>query len=360
MRILVINPGSTSTKVALFRNGSCALNAETVHSKEDLLALGPVLNQMDLRREAVVQALSQAGETGSGLDAVVGRGGLLAPMPGGTYAITEAMAEDLTASRHGEHPSNLGALLAREFAASAGCPAFIVDPPVTDEMMDVSRVTGLPETPRRSVFHALSQRGAARKVARDMGLDYAQGAFIVAHLGGGISIGAHLRGRVVDVINALDGEGPFSPERSGRLPVLRVLDLLEREGLDPAALKARLLTRSGLYAHLGTNDLREAEARMAAGDSRAALVFRALAYNIAREISSLLPVFATGSGGMILDAVALTGGMARSPRLVEAIRANLAFPAPVLAVTGLEEMEVLAEGAAMALRGETEIRIYQG
>ena len=358
MKILAINPGSTSTKAALFHEGVALVSLELPHPKEELSAYPRAMDQMAFRSQTIRAALTRAQADLSGLSAVVGRGGLLAPLPGGVYAITEPLLEDLRQARYGEHACNLGAPLAREFALEAGCPAFIVDPPVTDEMDEVARITGFPEIKRRSVFHALSQRGAARKAARSLGLAYARASFIVAHLGGGISIGAHRQGRVVDVINALDGEGPFSPERSGRLPLLRVLDFIQEHNCDLPALRERVLTRSGLYAHLGSNDLRQAEERMLSGDRQAALVDKALVYNIAKEISSLLPVFATGAGGLALDAVVLTGGMARSSRLVECVRASLAFGAPVLAVTGLEEMEVLAEGAALALSGEVPVQIY--
>ncbi len=360
MKILAINPGSTSTKVALFKDHVLAADLELSHPKEELAAFARVGDQMDYRGQAIRRELSRAGADLSGLSAVVGRGGLLAPLPGGVYAIDDDLIDDLVSARHGEHPCNLGAPLALQFAREAGCPAFIVDPPVTDEMEEVAKITGFPEIRRRSVFHALSQRGAARKAARGLGVRYSESGFIVAHLGGGISIGAHRKGRVVDVINALDGEGPFSPERAGRIPLLPLLDLLNKGRVPMADLRAKVLTRGGLYAHLGTNDLRQALARADAGDEHAALIFRALAYNIAKEISSLLPVFADGNGGMALSAVVLTGGMARSERLVEAVRAGIAFGAPVVAVTGLEEMEVLAEGAALALSGEVPVNAYQG
>lgn len=365
--ILAINPGSTSTKVAVFAiegDGlKLLLDEEVRHPKEELAAFASVAAQKDFRAEAIRSALAaQSGGAAGPYAAVVGRGGLLRPIPGGVYAIGEAMLDDLASERYGSHPCNLGAPLALDFAAEWGCPAVIVDPPVTDELDEAARLTGLPEVRRRSVFHALSQRGAARTAARRLGIRYEEAGFIVAHLGGGISIGAHRAGRVVEVLNALDGEGPFSPERAGRLPVLPLLAMLEQGETTIDELRARILTRGGLFAHLGSNDLREIEARIDGKDKQAALVFEALARGIARDVSSLAPLFAqTDSGpcgGLDLHAVVVTGGMARSLRLQATLRERLSFLAPVITVTGLEEMQALADGARLALAGEVPVQVY--
>lgn len=378
MRILTINPGSTSTKVVLFEGGKAVRDVDIQHAKTELAGFRRVIDQLDYRRAAVRAALrgdaaerptdvseSPNDRGGAGvreglgpLDAVVGRGGLLAPMPGGTYAVDDAMLDDLRTARHGEHSSNLGAILALEFARELGCPAYVVDPIVTDELDPVARVTGLPGVERRSVFHALSQRGAAREAARRLKVRYEDENFIVAHLGGGISIGAHRRGRVVDVVNALDGEGPFSPERSGTLPVQALLGLVARSDSSPSALGRLLATHAGLYALLGTNDLRQVEAMVDGGDQHAGLVFAAMAYNVAKHIASLAPVFAD-QDTLPLRAVVLTGGMAKSPRLTTAIATRVAFLAPVVVVTGLEEMAVMAAGAERVLRGEALVQRYQ-
>ena len=360
MRILTINPGSTSTKVVLFQSGRAVRDVELRHDKTELAPFARVIDQLDYRLATVLQALGEEeGPGGLGaLDAVVGRGGLLAPLPGGTYAVDEAMLADLRDARHGEHSSNLGAFMALEFARAHHCPAYVVDPIVTDELDPVARLTGLPEVERRSVFHALSQRGAAREAARRLNLRYEDENFLVAHLGGGISIGAHRLGRVADVVNALDGEGPFSPERSGAVPAQALISLIENGTYTPAELRQVVTTRAGLFALLGTNDLRQVEALTDNGDARAALVFSALAYAVAKSIASLAPVFA-GPEGLLLLAVVLTGGMARSARLVAAITARVAFLAPVLVVTGLEEMAVMAAGAERALLGETPVLRYR-
>ena len=314
-RILAINPGSVSTKACIFEDEQLVAEVEVQHDKAELSGFAHVLEQFTCRRVAVEQALGLDLE--KPLDAVVGRGGLLRPLPGGVYAIGPAMIEDLRLARYGEHASNLGALLAVHFAARDKAPAFIVDAVVTDEMRRVARLTGLPEVQRRSVFHALSQRGAARQAAMRLGIRYRDARFLVAHMGGGISMGAHDMGRVVDVINALDGEGPFSPERAGCVPLVSALRLLEQGVYTAEQLRCKVLSQSGLFAHLGTNDLREVERRMDVGDEAAVLVFEALAYNIVKQLCSLAPALLYAPENCIA-AVVLTGGLSRSGRLVEA------------------------------------------
>lgn len=357
--VLTVNPGSTSTKVALFRDEHCFLEMEVRHPKELVESHASVLAELPMRRDGVRAALREGcpGGVVPRLDAVVGRGGLLRPIPGGVYAVNEAMLDDLRAARYGEHASNLGALLALEYSLRDRAPALVVDPVVTDEMRAEARITGLPDVARRSVFHALSQRGAARRVAAGLGVAYEDGRFLVAHMGGGISIGAHDRGRVVDVINALDGEGPFSPERVGSLPLITALGLVLRERHSVRELQRLALTRGGLYAHLGTNDLRRVLERADGGDERAALIFRALAYNIAKQISSLAPALLYEPGARV-DAVVLTGGLSRSKRLVAAIAARLEHLAPCHALE-TDEMRVMAEGAWRVLRGEVEPAVYR-
>ncbi|SKA78106.1 butyrate kinase [Paucidesulfovibrio gracilis DSM 16080] len=350
LRVLTVNPGSTSTKVSLFEEEESVLSLEVRHDKETLAKYEHVLDQLPLRRDTVRTALHKAAHGGRvpRLSAVVGRGGLLRPMSGGIYSVNDAMIADLRSARFGEHASNLGALLAREYSLRDNVPALVVDPVVTDEMRSVARVTGLPWVQRRSVFHALSQRGAARAVAREMGLEYERSRFIVAHMGGGISIGAHDRGRVVDVINALDGEGPFSPERVGSLPLITALGLVLQQKHSVRELQELALTKGGLWAHMGTNDLREVLEACDTGDEKAALVFDALSYNIAKHVSSLAPALLAGPDSR-LDGVVLTGGLSRSSRLVASLRDRLEFLAPVSALE-TDEMRVMAEGAWRVLR----------
>lgn len=380
-RILAINPGSTSTKVALYE-GETEVFSETVeHPRDELAAFPTVIAQYAYRRAAVDALLAQHGMADMPLAAVAGRGGLLPPMPGGAWRITPAMLETLAQARYGEHPCNLGAPLAHDYAARWGVAAYIVDPPVTDEMDEVARISGLPALPRRSVFHALSQRSAARRAAELLGVDYAANRWLVAHMGGGISVAAHRCGRIVDVINALDGDGPIAPERTGRLPSLGVLSLVQDGTYTFEQLRRIILREGGMWAHCGTNDLRVLERRMvgtacgedgtpdavgAPPDAHAALVFEAVAYTVAKEIASLAPALLDGGSGAgcgepVADAAAcppriagvvLTGGMARSARLTERLRQRLQWLAPVVVLPEVEEMHALASGVLRVLRGQ--------
>ncbi len=366
-RILCINPGSTSTKVAVFEGPEELFSVDLRHAKDELAAFARVMDQMEYRRAAVAQAVAERlGAGGACFDAVAGRGGLLRPLPGGVYAVTLPMLDDLSRAAYGEHPCNLGAGLALDFATEHSCPAFVVDPPVTDEMQEQARITGLPRIRRRSVFHALSQRAAARRAASQLGLRYQEAKFVVAHLGGGVSVGAHCRGRVVDVTNGVDGEGPMSAERAGALPCFALLDLI-RQGEDPQALRREILTRGGLFAHTGTNDLRDIEARMDAGDEAAALAFQAQAYSVSKYIGGMAATLfeADGPGpdsprNAPIAAVVLTGGMAKSTRLVAEITRRVRWIAPVIALPEVEEMRALALGAELALQGETPVQEYGG
>ena len=385
-RILAINPGSTSTKVALYE-GETEVFSETVeHPREELAAYPTVIAQYAYRRAAVDALLAKHGVADLPLAAVAGRGGLLPPMPGGAWRITPAMLETLAQARYGEHPCNLGAPLAQDYATRWGVAAYIVDPPVTDEMDEVARISGLPALPRRSVFHALSQRSAARRAATMLGVDYAANRWLVAHMGGGISVAAHRCGRIVDVINALDGDGPIAPERTGRLPSLGVLSLVQDGTYTFEQLRRIILREGGMWAHCGTNDLRVLERRMdgtsccdkdgtsrcgkdgtadAPPDAHAALVFEAVAYTIAKELASLAPALLDGGSGTgcgepapagscpaRIAGVVLTGGMARSTRLTERLRQRLEWLAPVVVLPEVEEMHALASGVLRVLRGQ--------
>ncbi|SDB20671.1 butyrate kinase [Desulfonatronum thiosulfatophilum] len=358
--ILTINPGSTSTKVVLFQDGKPILSRDEQHPKMQLAAFADVWSQYAMRLDTVLKALAESAFGDLRLDAVVGRGGLLAPLPGGVYDINEQMIDDLRNQRYGEHPCNLGAPLALELASRFGGRALVVDPVVTDELSAEARPTGLPQVHRRSAFHALSQRGAAREAARRRGLKYEAGKFIVAHLGGGISIGAHLRGRVVEVTNALDGEGPMTPERTGALPVMEVLRLLENGDYDVPGLRRAVLRGGGILAHLGTNDFRVVESRIREGDRHAQDVFHAFAYNIARHATSLLPALITSTDPLPVDALVITGGLAKSTVLVAELAARLSPIMPIETILGMTEAHVMASSASDALQGTIQIQVYQG
>lgn len=355
MRILVLNPGSTSTKLALFDGNQLVMAENLSHLAAELEACGSVMNQYNLRKEAVLDFLLTKNIALSLLIAIVGRGGLTKPLAGGTYQINERMLEDLRSGKWGEHASNLGPILAYELAQEAGgIPAFIVDPVVVDELDEVARISGLPELPRCSKFHALNQKAAARRAAKALTRSYQELNLIVAHMGGGISVGAHKRGRVVDVNNALDGEGPMSPERSGTLPVGDLIRFCySGSRLTFQDMMRMVKGRGGLMAHLGTTDTREVERRVQEGDEQAELVFKALAYQVAKSICALTAVF-----GSKPDAIVLTGGMAHSKMLIGWIKERVEFLAPVLIYPGEGEMEALAQGALRILNQEEQVQIY--
>jgi butyrate kinase len=353
-RILTLNPGSTSTKVALFENETECWSDTQRYDTDVLRSFAGVMDQENFRLEAVREALARRETQVSGLDAVVGRGGLLKPIPGGTYLVGPAMIEDLKSCRWGSHASNLGAPMAARLAAEAGHDrAFIVDPVVVDEMVAEARLSGIPEIERRSIFHALNQKAVARRAACDLGKCYSEVNLVVAHMGGGISVGAHERGRVIDVNNALDGDGPFSPERAGSLPAGEFTKLCFSGTYNLDQIMRKLVGGGGLVAHLGTNDLREVIRRVDEGDSKAALVFEAMAYQVAREIGSR----ATVLKGRV-DAVVLTGGLAYSSRFTDLIASRVSFIAPVRVYPGEDESGALAEGALRVLRGEEQPRRY--
>ena len=348
LMILAINPGSTSTKVALYR-GSEELWSDTQRYDIDRIGEFPTIpSQESFRLGEIRKALKNRGTELSDLDAVVGRGGLLRPIQGGTYPVNEPMLEDLRSCKYGSHASNLGGPLAKSLADEAGDkPAFIVDPVVVDEMMDEARLSGIPEIERRSIFHALNQKAVARRAAADIGIAYEDANLVVAHMGGGISVGAHLKGRVIDVNNALDGEGPFAPERAGSLPAGELVKLSFSGDIELGDLMRRMVGGGGLVAHLGTNDLREVERRVGEGDQKADLIFRAMAYQVAREIGSRAAVL-SGS----VDAIVLTGGLSFSDAFVKAITERVSFIAPVKVYPGEDEMRALAQGALRVLSGE--------
>ena len=349
-KILALNPGATSTKIAVFDGDQVLLKTMVEHQGSSLDGFARVIDQLDYRRDLILSALQEAGIALDELDAVVGRGGLLKPIPGGTYAVNAALLADLGKGR--EHASNLGGVLADSLAGPLGIPAFIVDPVSVDEMEPEARLSGLPELPRNSFSHALNSKAVARRAAKEMGGTYADFNFVVAHLGTGVSITAHRKGRMVDVSGA-DEEGPFSPARAAGLPSMLLAKLCYSGKYTEKQMLDLLVGSGGLYAHLGTRDVREAERRAQDGDAQAAIVMKAMAYRIAREIGAMAAVLA----GRV-DRVLITGGIAYSERLVADVSARVAFIAPILVMPGEEELEALAEGALRVLRGEEPAKLY--
>ncbi|WP_214765372.1 MULTISPECIES: butyrate kinase [unclassified Exiguobacterium] len=352
-RILTINPGSTSTKIGIFE-GAEQLFAKTLRHPAEAVG-GPLHAQLEIRRQVVLDVLAQEKIELKALTAVVGRGGLLRPLVSGTYAVNQEMREDLLSGIFGVHASNLGGLLADEIARTLSIPSFIVDPVVVDELEPIARLTGLPELERKSIFHALNQKAVAKRYAKQAEMPYEEMRLIVAHMGGGITVGAHLDGRVIDVNNGLDGEGSFSPERSGSLPVGQLVELCYSTKYKLEEMKRLVVGSGGLVAHLGTFDAIEIERRIDAGDEKAALLYDAMAYRIAKEIAAQSAVLY----GQI-DAIILTGGLAYSDRLTSAIEERVAHLGQVIRIPGEDELRALAEGVIRVLRGEEEVKEYGG
>ncbi len=347
--ILVINPGSTSTKLALFEDEACLVSDTVLHDAAEIASYPHVLDQLPSRLGAVrgwlrsqLAAFSSQGQTVR-LAGIAARGGLLRPLPSGTYAIDGAMLEYLRDPHTPQHASNLAALIASPLMEEHGVPGYCTDPVSVDEMDDVARLSGLPELERRSLSHALSLKAAARRAAAELGRPYADLNLVVVHLGGGISVSAHRRGRMVDVNNAND-QGPFSPERVGTLPLSGLLEMCATQPTD--GLRHRFWGGGGLVAHLGTNDGREVERRIAQGDRRALLVYRAMAYQVSKEIGAMAAAL-----GAAPDAVVLTGGLAQSEMFVGWISERVGFLGRMLVYPGGDEMAALARGAVRVLRG---------
>lgn len=353
MNILAINPGSTSTKLAVFEDETPRLTRTLRHSVEELSTFPQATDQFEFRKDLVLRELEADGIPLQ-FDAVIGRGGLFKPIPGGVYEINDLMLHD---ARHASRPHacNLGCLIAADLAARIpGCRAFIADPGVTDELEEVSRITGSPLMPRITIWHALNQRAIARRYAREQGTCYEDLNLIICHLGGGISIGTHLRGRCIDVNNALDGEGPFSPERAGTLPAGPLIDLCYSGRFTREELKKRISGHAGLAAHLGTTDVPTIVSCIAEGDRHAELVLNAMIYQTAKSIGAA----ATVLYGQV-DAILLTGGIAHSDYVISRLTERVSFLAPVHVYPGEDELEALALNALGALRGELKIQEYK-
>lgn len=348
-RILVLNPGTTSTKVAVFEETRELWRDTIEHDSATLHGFDSVAVQLDYRHRLIEAAIPADRREWT---AVVGRGGLLRPVEGGTYAVNETMLTDVIEARHGEHASNLGPLLADRFAREVGVEAYVVDPVTTDEFGPLPRISGVPGIERKCRAHALNIKAVARRVAAELAIPFARSRFVVAHLGGGVSIAALAGGRIEDVNDALLGMGPFSPERAGALPLRGVLDLVRDKGLDET--KAIFSRRSGFAGYFGTADLREVEAMIDAGNELAALVFEAMLYQVAKEIGACAAVLAGDLHGVIL-----TGGLAHSQRLCEHLRPRIDWlPGGVHTHPGEQEMRALAEGALRVLEGEETAKSY--
>lgn len=378
MRILVINPGSTSTKMAVYEDEKPLLLRNITHTAEELAPFDAITEQQDFRRQLVLDELRQS-DIPLEFDAIIGRGGLVKPIAGGVYEINQQMLDD---TLHGcvmhNHACNLGCLIAHEIAEeinarpSVGgspiqpavggspadtaprCRAFIADPGVVDELSPLARISGSPLMPRICIWHALNQRAIARRYARGIGKEYEDLNLIICHLGGGISIAAHEHGRAIDANNALDGEGPFSPERAGSLPAADLIRLCFSGKYNEKQLLKRIAGKAGLNAHLGTNNMREILERIKQGDEHAKLIVEAMLYHVAKNIAAEAAVLCGN-----VDAILLTGGMAHSDYIVSELRRRIGFLAPVYTFPGEDEMEALALNALAVLQGKREAKVYE-
>jgi butyrate kinase len=349
--ILVINPGSTSTKVALFENEQEIATKSIEHDQSELSRFEDVNDQLEFRADAVRKFISEAEIPPGSLDAVIGRGGMIVPIKPGGYLVDTRLKEKILSGDLMPHASNLGALIADRIAAPLGIPAYIYDAVASDEMEDIARITGVPEIIRQPYSHVLNTRAMARKYAESMGKRYEEVNVLVAHIGGGVSVNVHERGHIVDSIE--DDGGPFSVERAGVIPLSYIIEMAYSGKYSKKELLKKLRGMGGIKAHLGTHDLREVERRIADGDEHAKKIYEALAYQIAKGIGELAPVL-NGE----YDAVILTGGAAHSTILTNWISKRVAFIAPVKILPGENEMEALAQGGLRLLKGEP-CRIYE-
>ncbi|CAM3798672.1 butyrate kinase [Mesobacillus zeae] len=354
-RILVINPGSTSTKIGVFDNEFSVFEKTIRHDAGTINSYEKIIDQYEFRKKTILETLDEEGINISRLSAVCGRGGLLHPIEGGTYDVNANMLDDLQAGFAGQHASNLGGILAYEIAAGLNIPAFIVDPVVVDELEPIARISGFSLIERKSIFHALNQKAVARRVSKELGKKYEELNLIVAHLGGGITVGAHRKGRVVDVNNGLHGDGPFSPERAGTVPAGDLVGLCYSGEYYRDEIMKKLVGKGGLVGYLGTNDAIQVEQMIENGDEKASLVYSAMAYQTAKEISSSSAVLF----GKV-DAIILTGGLAYGKGFVNDISERVNWIADVIVHPGENELQALAEGSLRVLRGEEEVKIYPG
>ncbi|MFA9424332.1 MAG: butyrate kinase [Sedimentibacter sp.] len=350
MKQLIINPGSTSTKIAVFEDENSVFEKTLRHSNEELSIYHKVADQFEFRKQLILEALNENNIDIKSLNAVVGRGGLLKPIEGGTYIVNDKLVEDLKLNISGEHASNLGGLIARSIADEIRVPSYIVDPVVVDELQDVARITGHPAFERISIWHALNEKAVARRAASEkFGKKYDEMNFVIVHLGGGISVAAHKKGRVIDVNNALNGEGPFSPERSGSLPIGQLVKLCFSGKYTEAEINKMIVGKGGITAYLGTNSAKEVSERAQLGDEKAKLIYSAMAYQVAKSVGE----YAVVLDGDV-DAIIITGGIAYDKTFVEMIEKKVKFIADVICYPGEDELLALAQGGLRVLN-KTEV-----
>lgn len=352
IKSLIINPGSTSTKLGIFEDENLISEETLRHTTEEIAQFDKIVDQIDFRKGMILEFLKNNGVDVNSFDVIVGRGGLLKPIPSGTYATTDKLIEDLKIGVGGEHASNLGGILAKSIADEINVPSYIVDPVVVDELNDVARLSGVPELPRVSIFHALNQKAVAKRYAKEIGKDYEDLNLIVVHMGGGVSVGAHTGGKVIDVFNALSGDGAFSPERAGAVPPGALVEMCFSGKYTQAEMKKKLIGNGGFNAYLGTNDAREVYKRSLT-EPEAKIVFDAFVYQVSKDIGAMSTVLK----GKV-DQIILTGGIAYGEQVTADIKERVSFIAPVTVYPGEDELLALAQGALRVMNGEETAKIY--
>ena len=353
IRSLIINPGSTSTKIGVFDDETQILDKTLRHSTEEIAQYPNIYSQKDFRKNMVLDALKEENIDIKSLNVCVGRGGLLKPISGGTYAVTDELLHDLQNPPQGEHASNLGGILAREIGDSLSIPSYIVDPVVVDELEPVARLSGVPEIERVSIDHPLNQKAMARRYAKSIGKKYDEVNVIVVHMGGGTSTGVHAKGKMIDVFAAMNGDGAFSPERANGIPALALVNMCFSGKYTHAEMKKKIVGNGGLNAYLGTNDMREVNKMCEEGNEKAILVRDAFIYQICKNIGAC----ATVLKGQV-DQIILTGGIAYGKEITDAITDRVGFIAPVTVYAGEDELLALAQGAIRVMTGEEEVKVY--
>ncbi|MBU3137226.1 butyrate kinase [Clostridium gasigenes] len=353
LKLLIINPGSTSTKIGVYEGEKEILEETLRHSSEEIEKYKTIYDQFEFRKEVIINVLKEKNFDMNTLDAVVGRGGMLKPMEGGTYAVNEQMLEDLKVGVQGQHASNLGGILSNQIGKELGIPAFIVDPVVVDELQPIARLSGTPEIPRKSKFHALNQKAVAKRYGKESGKGYENLNLIVTHLGGGVSVGAHKNGKVIDVNNALDGDGAFSPERAGAVPVGDLIKLCYSGKYSEAEVCSRMVGKGGFVAYLNTNDVRDVLKLVSEGNKEAEVIYNAFIYQVAKNIGEM----ATVLEGKV-DAIIITGGIAYSEKVIADIKKRVGFISEIVVYPGEDELLALAQGAIRVISGEEEAKVY--
>lgn len=353
IKSLIINPGSTSTKIGVFEDETLLFEETLRHSTEEIASYASIVDQKDFRKQIILDLLAKKDFDIKSLQVIVGRGGMLKPIPSGTYAISDDLLEDLKIGKQGQHASNLGGILAKEIGDLIGVPSYIVDPTVVDELMPIARYSGVPELPRTSVFHALNQKAVAKRFAREQGKAYETFNLIVVHMGGGVSVGAHEKGRVIDVFNALDGDGAFSPERAGAVPSGALIKMCFSGNYTEKEVYKKILGNGGFNAYVGTNDMRDVEKMVQDGDQKAAEVREAFILQVAKDIGSMACVLK----GKV-DQIIITGGIAYDKVVVKGLEERIGFIAPITVYPGEDELLALAQGALRVMNGEEKAMVY--